>query len=176
MWVTLYTDASFCHETKAGGWATWCRHSEGRLFFSGSGLVADANEAELKAILHGMENALKELRGIEGFNIRSDSQTAVDIARYNGRIPRQPHLRKLRREIVELSREYRVWRQVRWTKGHTTTHNNTPGYLNDKVDKMAKRAMRQFRDGLRDPGDHDVDELDFYRDYFGADVVDGWGS
>lgn len=144
MWVTLYVDASFHHDTKCGGWAAWCRFDDGRLFFQGSDYYERSNEAELSAILNGMHSVLLELDGVTGFCVRSDCQTAVEAARYGGPTPNNPRLRELSDEIFELCRESKISRQVKWTKGHAS-NSTTPGYLNNRVDEMARNEMRAFR-------------------------------
>lgn len=60
--TTIFTDASFCHDTLAAGWAAWCRYGQGRgKMISGQlkGKPLNAELAEAMAIANGLYAARK---------------------------------------------------------------------------------------------------------------------
>lgn len=81
--VTLFTDASFCPDTRAWGWAAWCKHGAPAVTIrrSGGGFgCPGSNHAESLALRHGIGVLLNEDIDLVGkiIVIQSDCQGALD--------------------------------------------------------------------------------------------------
>lgn len=56
-WITLFADASFCHQTKAYGWCFWLKHGAPAqtILRSGGGVnMASSHWAEVEALRQGL--------------------------------------------------------------------------------------------------------------------------
>ena len=146
MFVTVYVDASFCGTTKAYGWAAWVRSDEGRYLPSGNGVCVDSVEAELRAILYGIKEAVKQ--GGKKILLKSDCQAAVDMAKEGAPPSKRPKYKELQDDISRLCKSNNVIRDIRWVKGHQG-EGSVPGWLNQRVHEMAYREMTKKRKELR---------------------------
>lgn len=149
MLTTLYCDASFCPHDRVGGWAVWLRSDFGRHIESG--VVPDycdfSNEAEFAAIYAGIYRAVTKWPDTSAVLVRSDCTTALQWmemryqARSQGGQRLQEHVRKLKKD-------HDVRLIPRWVKGHRHG-KDTDVYLNNRVDEMAGKVMRQERQRVR---------------------------
>lgn len=125
MLATIITDASFCSETKAAGWAAWIR-ADGGIKVTRSGSFKDrpkqAEEAELWALKNGAFLAA-QIAGVTHLLVQSDCLGALRKmpATYEGLPVRTRHV-----------------------KGHT----NNPAarsWVNRWCDREAKKHMKKER-------------------------------
>lgn len=142
MLTTLYTDASFHHETKNGGWAVWARSDRGRIVKSGPcpGYVDDSNDAELAAMFAGIYLIGQNWSDTNRILICSDSQTALRWVLDNERSRRETTA-KLQKMIRKQCIEHGFSITPRWVKGHSGA-GTTQAYLNAKCDEFAGIACR----------------------------------
>lgn len=58
--VTIFADASFCPETKALGWAGWCKYGDGiTVKAHGHGMAKSSNHAEFEALTNICKHVMK---------------------------------------------------------------------------------------------------------------------
>ena len=127
--VTVITDASFCHKTRAGGWAAWLTSDKGRVQKAGCfhDLPSNSTQAELWAALNGIWLALEH--GATHVLIQSDCQGA---------------LLKISRGIPELSLFNGLFIKTKHVKGHSATQD-ARSYVNRWCDAEAKKHMLRQR-------------------------------
>ncbi len=150
MLVTLITDASLCHETRAAGFGWWAVSRRGRAYGGGPihARPESSNAAELMAIVNGMHCALR--RGIlldgDALIVQTDSQAAIQAI--NGARTIAHHetaaLERLRAYITA----HALSIEMRHVKGHTRTQDKR-SYVNRVCDMHARSAMRRLRHELR---------------------------
>jgi len=149
--VTIYTDASFDHKTKTGGWAFWLRADEDRVARWGPTpeRADDANLCELYAIAKAIQYVATHFPKTRGVYVVSDSQTALVWARKPRRSwKRNPGKRKRVRDLAAQIRKMKHkghfrWVKYRWVKGHQNKDSSTQAYLNWEADSMATRGRTE---------------------------------
>lgn len=143
--VVIFCDASFEDDTKKCG----CGIVIKQLIPSGiketriqiKDYAVDNNDAELKAILHGLEHVDKPTP--ETINIVTDSQVAIGIMnsfihRADGKVDHvNPKYQQTAKRIYRASECHRI--RLHHTKGHSNKHRQ---YSNIQAicDKLAKKA------------------------------------
>jgi len=150
MWVTLYTDASWHPERREGGWAVWAKSELGRIVRSGTcpEYTSSAMHAELAAIYAGIFLVLKMWgEQVEGIQVRSDSQQALEAVRRGAAPSKDPVMRRLQDKVQELVRG-RVYLRPRWVKGHRNPNGDVTAWLNAHCDREAKRARKRLDSAL----------------------------
>lgn len=166
--LTLFTDASFCHRTKAMGWGAWAIHDSwdrGRLL-SGStqGHVTNSGEAELGAILWAIEAYIhKGWWPSDTVMLQSDSHRALyvlyhllnnaKVSNHKDSIPfakgrmdsSSASFTPFEREAALFIHKKTSGRQV-WLR-HVKGHKDGPGrqWVNRVCDSLARREMRKRR-------------------------------
>ena len=138
IWATVITDASFCHKTKAAGWAAWIR-IDGRKepikqYSSFSKKPQNSQEAEIKAAINGAFLAKKN--GADAVLIQSDCMAVVDLVN-----------RKTKKPAVIM--RWRNWLAdagiadlpmfAKHVKGHTTV-KDARSFVNRWCDAKANEA------------------------------------
>lgn len=136
--ATVITDASWCPNTKAGGWASWVTMSCGRIKKAGlfKDLAATPTQAELWAALNGIWFAVEA--GATEILIQTDCQGVVDQIN-KAVIPDMKHFTGI--TIV-----------ARHVKGHTEKEE-ARFYVNRWCDTEAKIHMRKQRANIRTHSD-----------------------
>lgn len=127
--VTVIADASFCPQTRAGGWAAWLTSDKGRKQHAGCfhDLPKSPTEAELWAVLNGIWLAFE--LGATHILIQSDCTGALKL---------------IDDGIPELSLFAGVFIRTKHVKGHTQT-KDARSYVNRWCDSEAKKHMRKQR-------------------------------
>lgn len=150
MMVTLYTDGSYNHQNRSGGWAVWIESALGRLVHYGScpsDLVSCSNHAELFAIHMGLSLAVREWgEEIHGFRIRSDSECALRHARkgpLRSRV-RDREMLRIRGWVQDLYQKCGVQVLTEHVKGHQDPALGYAFAMNNVVDKMATRGRKSM--------------------------------
>jgi ribonuclease HI len=144
VWVTCYTDASYSDDA-GGAWAVWLRCDRGRLVRSGlcPPYVREANAAELAAIFAGLHLAVTTWGSrVDGVSLRSDSKVALGHADPESKLSRNSALRRLQERVRSLLREHDLELDCRWVRGHQRVEAGTHAFLNDRCDRLAKRARK----------------------------------
>ncbi len=145
MWVTLYTDASWHPGRREGGWAVWARSELGRIVRSGAcpSYTQSAAHAELAAVYAGIFLVVKKWgEQVEGIQVRSDNQQALEAVQRGAAPAKDPVMRHLQQMIEELVRG-RVYLRPRWVKGHRNPNGDVTAWLNAHCDREAKRARQR---------------------------------
>lgn len=122
---TVLTDASFCHDTGASGWAAWVRIDE-KTLVKKSGIFKESPsnciEAELWAAYNGIHIA--QQNGAKKILLQTDCKT---------------NIKKLLRD-----KKFKGILTCRHIKAHTN-RKEARFYCNDWCDRQAKQHMRKQR-------------------------------
>ena len=156
-WVTINTDASFCHKTKVGAFAYWIKSDS--LFLRGRAsfrdLCADPHDAEQKALINALHILKKQkpdsLRTIRKVIFNRDNKgTGVHNEFNPAHKMLENMLWALHQEIQSLGGDilkFEHFFEFRHVRAHT--HTKTARYwVNDWLDQQAKIAMRARRSEL----------------------------
>lgn len=162
--ITLFADASVCHQTGAAGWACWAK-TEGKPSFLHGGIldgsaVMQSHDAELAALVRGVE-ALRE-RGwlpaqimLQCDNMRPLRVIQGSIGAWESRhaegkniLLGQISLNAFERQQVERMRPAVEGCKliVRHIKGHSSGRGRY--WVNRQCDTLAKKHMRERRTQL----------------------------
>ena len=81
IWATVITDASYCHKSKKGGWASWIK-IDGRVeavrkYGSFKSRLPNSLEAEKRAALNGM--TIAKSYGAEGILLQTDCLSVIHL-------------------------------------------------------------------------------------------------
>lgn len=151
--ITIYTDASYCNETKTGGWACWIKYSPGETaLFSGAFKrpVHCVNSAELQAIANALAIVYKS--GISKKTVLvvvTDSQASQQqIAFAQGtkkKVRKKPcnRLQAIAKHILKLVPNGCELR-VNKVRAHCKS-DGARSYVNNLVDKASRKAMKEKR-------------------------------
>lgn len=148
--VTIISDASWCPNTKAGGYGYWIACQRGRK--AGGGVirrrVTSSQSAEMMAVVNGVWHGLNDGYVLSGdvLLIQTDCLNAIDLFRRGaGRTPEEREVIQFFHELLDGNALEVSFRHVR---GHT--NGDTPRtYVNNVCDKTAKKHMRKMRTHLR---------------------------
>lgn len=139
MKATVITDASFCDETKAAGWAAWVRidgQAEPIKRYGSFKIdVATSFEAEALAAINGLWIA--QQCGATEVLLQTDCLTVVHIV--NG-ITKSQKILKFWRNARNAANIRTPKIKAKHVKGHTAT-DDARSYVNRWCDKNAKRSM-----------------------------------
>lgn len=148
--VTVYTDASYCPKTKAGGWACWIRYEQNRLEFNGplKELAHDSTDAELRAIANALVMALKYAgEGVRYFVIVTDSQLSIDAM--TGKLGRTSKTKKYYDIAQIITGMIPDGCKVKFNKVKAhSNHDGARSYINKIVDKAASKGRKSQGMGL----------------------------
>lgn len=124
--VTIIADASFCHQTKLGGYGAWVASSIGKQQFSGLlDKPKDNNTAEIMAISNALWHGFNSGIILEGFEIliQTDSRSAMQM--YEGDIsPKNNQQVKAKDYVQSLINRYKIKVRYKHVKGHTDRDEN----------------------------------------------------
>lgn len=154
--ITIYTDASVCNSSKAGGWACWVKYGRGNTFIASGSFkadVGDSTDAELRAIANSLSVVIGRLRPSNSvFVIVTDSKMSIGYITGAIKKPgkgtdkekfKTKHAIACKiREMVPSDCEIRM----RKVKSHSDK-DGARSYVNNLVDHVARQEMRKKRDG-----------------------------
>lgn len=157
VFLAAYSDASL-RRRHGAGWAMWGRDGRRRILGSGvcpSWVGPDANLAELCAVAGAVWLSLRYLDrgGADILVVKTDNQAVCGWFGWTGgrcarpSLPRGREARELVIAVLRGAARAEVKLVVTWVKGHQG-QQTTRGYLNDRVDDMARRARLERRWGL----------------------------
>ena len=141
MRATVITDASFCHQTKAGGWAAWIAYDQGPKG-QHSGMFRsrpkDSGTAELQAALNGIWLAYQN--GARDILIQTDCMPVVHAVQGFGTGVYVAIYRDARRQHFPDAAV-----RAKHVRGHTST-DDARSWCNRWADSAAKKQMRKQRE------------------------------
>jgi len=158
MWVTVYTDASYCHDTSVATWSFWARSSAGRIVQDGPcpRFVRDSNAAEMMAIYKATVVVLQKWHNqeIEGLLFNTDSLNAIHYLKYKSSVELNPQNKKkeymrIRQELYVLLDKVDCKIKFKHVKGHQRKGKNVRTWLNNTVDERAKARLEKGRAAKR---------------------------
>lgn len=132
IYITIFTDASFCHETVSTGYAIWIKHGFGdTITLSGSSSrPKNSTEAEILSLQVAIRYVEKNLDYMQKrLVIQCDNIGALECVT----VPYEDHLLSVRRKHI---------------KAHTN-YSDKRSKLNNWCDGKAKKEMRQLRNEKR---------------------------
>lgn len=164
--ATIITDASLCHDTKAAGWAAWCKSDTSSVSQTWSGVLkaspANSGEAELFAIANGLHVAAKSgaLNGVAEVMLQSDATNALGwivrlvpcatISAHKNSAPLSipgakpsENISAAIATIQAIVTKLNLKLTCRHVRGHTA--GNGRQWVNRKCDELAKAAMKSER-------------------------------
>ena len=132
--ATIVSDASFCHNTKAGGWAAWVvceniRYQKSDIFKT---KCNTSSEAEVLAAINGIWLATKHFKNVERFHVVSDCQHVINLIE-NQEGNEWKEIKKIVGKAVVTAK---------WVKSHDN-NNSARSWVNRWCDKHAKKKMRE---------------------------------
>lgn len=160
--VSLFTDASYNHNTQRGGWGAWARGSKGRVYNGGPFFheCSDPAEAELLAIAEGLKMCIRGGLIMYGYGIliQTDNMrvahmmpiwsparntTATQSRRSKIPQPRNEYEREAMYYIHDIEKKYGLRIMGRWIKGHNHKKAQTKrSWINELVDKLAGKGRK----------------------------------
>lgn len=148
--ATVITDASFCHETRAAGWAAHVRVdtivNPVKMYAAFKNTPENSAEAELLAAVNGLWMATR--RGAGRLLLQTDCISVVTIV--NGWSRRGPLRHKFAAACEAAGLDPRVV-TARHVKGHSGVMD-ARSHVNRWCDRHAKAAMRHQRKQLIQTG------------------------
>lgn len=158
MLVTIFSDASFCKNTQAGGWGGWAKSQRGTMRHSGAirHQVFDASQAEMCAILNTIHLAVKRGVAITGDTLLIESDSLDALGCFERRCPGKKKIPKGKRGARDRARRERrrflidaftkmvegFQLRFKWVKGHQNDNAGPRAFINNQCDRDAKRHMR----------------------------------
>jgi ribonuclease HI len=146
MRATVITDASYCHQKKAGGWAAWVRIDGYPAPIKGYGSLnieaRNSTEAEVMGALNGLW--LAATRGSTGVLVRCDCMTVQDLIQ--GKPMNAEYLFHRWRNALSAPWASRL-RHIssRHVKGHANPNRHAAGWVNNWADTHARKGMQAAR-------------------------------
>lgn len=147
LWATIVADASFCPDTRVGGYGFWVATSRGKLGDDGV-LKAPINNisAEMMALLNAVHFAMQKglVRQGEGILLQTDCQAAIDAF-----TNKRTNITDQELELVAWFTAFILDNNLRIRFKHVKGHTNKVQARfrsNNACDRRAKRQMRKARD------------------------------
>lgn len=168
--VTIYSDASICNKTLAGGWAGWIKSDRGTLKADNilKNKINDTSIAEAMAAINTLIYAIKNdaIQNGDKVILTTDNDGVMDIL--EGKASRKFTFKKARKKkisiwkfskninnankyIKEISSDYKKYVKkynliIKWAHVKSHTNKNDPrSYINSNCDKRAKLNMKKAR-------------------------------
>jgi len=160
MWITLYTDASYCPSKNNSSWAMWAKSNQGKVKNSGMCpiWVTDNNAAEIFAVYVAIKALLKKWNNseeakVDGIYVISDSKTVCEALKFwlpNKKPNKNKVIRRAESRLHSLLKEANIKVRISHIKSHSKynedTMNSKAGhYLNASCDEMAKKMRENYK-------------------------------
>jgi len=143
MLITIFTDASYHHQSRAGGWGCWAKHNNGKLFRSGyfEKKIRSSSDAELAAAINGIYLTLKEFNPTSGKIIIGIDNTRA-IGMINGSMTPSATEQDMVVELKKLLKLYNMIIEARHVKAHVN-RGDRRNFVNNLVDRAAYEEMKK---------------------------------
>lgn len=152
MRVTIIADASYCPNTKAGGWGIWVasergKHGDGGAFEK---QVDGSCAAEMMAVVNGLHRATKYNLAQKGDHIllQTDCQSAIDAFSGKRNIYNKDEA-KAKKMLYAIKLKIGLTLSFRHVKGHSKS-KEARYVTNNLCDERAKKGMRLARSKFKD--------------------------
>jgi ribonuclease HI len=159
MLVTVFSDASWCPKTKAGGWGAWAKSERVQwgVQFSGAfrRMVTGSNEAEIMAAACALASTLRSEVAAMGDTIlfEIDNEHALRLVTPDAPTGRQPRT-DLEKEAIEvllaLKTRHGLIFKTRHVKGHSGRERRDRFGVNELCDRLARKHMLEARQRVYD--------------------------
>lgn len=145
--ATVFTDASFCHKTKAAGYAVWIKCDNETLRHSGAFKIdiPSAQNAETGALANGICIALSRLDLQKGDMIVAASDCKNAIAIIDGGLCPSKSTMKMRDRVQQDLSSRGVELKLNHVKAHQGKDAGPRHAVNEWCDGAAKVVMRGLR-------------------------------
>jgi len=145
--VSVFADASYHHESRAGGWAGWAKSDRGSHYEGGPirTPLASSTEAEFLAVVNAVHMSIKAkiTEKHDFILIQSDCQSVEHIL-FKPNYVMTSIIKRARAHLMALRFEHQLSFSYRHVKGHS--YKNEPRYaINRLCDGIAGRGMVQAR-------------------------------
>lgn len=148
MLVTIITDASFCQQTRAGGYGVWVASARGKQEFGGALRgTTDSGETEAKAVCNGVWHAMNSgiLHKGDVLLIQTDCMGALQL------LQRQRQPRASEKDVImwftKIVKDNDLKIRFRHVKGHTHKKDSR-SKAQAKCDALAFKYMQKERGRL----------------------------
>lgn len=145
--ITVFSDASFDHVTKASGYAYW--HRDHKSIHRGSGghaeLVESSSDAECVALCIAIVSAIRTLEHQPGdiISLQSDCIHALKVLQ--GQIPKMTMIEAgFSKWALRVVQEHGLSLKPKHIKAHTGLED-ARSYVNTFCDEASRRRMRHWR-------------------------------
>lgn len=154
MLVTVFSDASWCPRTKAGGWGAWAKSERVQwgVQFSGAfrRLASSSNEAEIMAAACALASTLRSEVATVGDTIlfEIDNEHALRLVTHDepaGRRPRTPLEKEAIEVLLDLKIRHGLVFRTRHVKGHSGRQRRDRFGVNELCDRLARKHMQEAR-------------------------------
>lgn len=145
MLVTIFSDASFCHDKKVGGWGAWARSERGIVSSWGAFKwpVTSANMAELYAAVNAVHMVLKS----DIFSLGDELLLQIDNLAALGALEGKAKTEWPTRGLAEMGKLLAAGQaklRVRHVKGHSK--NGQPrSWVHNFCDRGATKGLKLAR-------------------------------
>lgn len=158
--ITIYTDASLCPQTCAGGWAAWLRREDRRELVGAAfrtRIGDDCNVAEMAAAANGVAASISlgMAHKDDLLIVVTDSQAVVRALFDDPEAPSNPRYGRMVTEARRLVQANELRVKVNKVKGHSQT-DGARSHVNGLVDKLSRKHMRAARALLAPPLDEAI--------------------
>lgn len=153
--ITVFSDASFCSDSKAGGGAFWARGDDHKTqdAFPLTGAL-QSHDAEVmaacQAVLHIADHPELGKELVKGKSTRVvlvvDCLTVKHVLTEAHSVNLSPAARKLVNEVLQLQKRLKFFLKVNHVKGHSGTASARQ-WVNNWCDRSSREKMRELRDG-----------------------------
>lgn len=150
--VTVFTDASYCPNSRKGGWAMWAKRKKDEQIVHSHHFkrkIKDNNVAEMMAIANSLKYLYNKgwLEPNTRVVIGTDSQTCINVFEKNSVTYKE--MRQPFSVIKQIEKECKIFIVMRHVKGHISlSKRNARNHVNNTVDLLSHRAMKRAR-GMR---------------------------
>lgn len=156
--ITIYTDASICPESKIGAWACWIKYENAKVLTASApfnSLVENSTLAEMMAISNAVRYAMDRITPKEGtiFVVVTDSQGVIDTMA--GKAHTGPGKFHCTMRDIAAATKRAVPLHCQLYVKKVKAHHNGDGkrsFVNRIVDVAARAAMRRARDNAKKAG------------------------
>lgn len=153
MLVSLFTDASYCPDTKVGGYGVWAKCELGQVDGYGPMKrdVANSTVAEALAVYAGLQLIAQQgwLPRVTKILIQTDNTQVITYIANLGKRPRPLPKGDWLKNFVTALDQYSLYHDVRLTARHVRGHQRsslaTRFWVNNKTDKLAKKGLKEAR-------------------------------
>jgi len=157
MIVSIFSDASYDHKLRVGGWGAWARSDRGMESGGGAFAVSPSNpeEAEGYALVNALHFAFRSGIAMPGDRIVAgvDNEGVLQLVR--GERPASHDWQRLvLRHLERFADEARVRFDFRHVKAHAPRRGGR-NFVNNVCDRLAKQGLKDARERhAASPGMH----------------------